>query len=713
MKTPRRKNRPATAALFVAAFALPCLGLGDARAQSPAFTASAHSSLETFRTENPPAPGQDSIRLSAARGETESFQLILTPRTAEALRDIRISVSGLGDVEPKIYAASAIHVTTPSRSSGAKAGHVFDLLRPPGGEAIASGGFRPYWIDLNVPPNSVAGERVGAVTITVSGGSQTLPIRLRVRNFSLPAIPSLQLAFAFTPSRMEAYYGRPLTRPEVHAAQDAMLEHRLGPVPMWGGGDELFNDEARLRQCLKRGLNVILLHVEGETDARIEQSLDALEPKIALLRKVGALDRTFFFGYDEVTVNHPERMPAMRKAYARFHARHPEIVRINTSQPDDRLAAVVDIFVVPTALFVPAMTARKGHWWYSVGNDDLENEPDFRIDYPPVVHRGFFLADWKAGVRGHLYWAVEREWPDNRAVKDRRQPEADWRTGYTNIFSGKWIDANGGGNLFYPDGSGKLFPSPRAKRVRDGIEDYEYLAQLRLAATQLETRQPSGWQALATRARILLTVPDSVASIGDGWRTGWTATASDEPACSGTMHPNAIRSGKRALRILPNSAGVTVTQSSPITAGESGSASVWIKTADLTGKARLIATYRGADGTILNRVESAPATGSTPKFVELKITLPPAPPAARTLHLGIQAQTTTPAAGPNAPLQKVFVDDFSLRLGDRAVALVNPGFEAEKLRLNFDPLPLLDYRDALADCLGECVTALGAAARAP
>ena len=67
----------------------------------------------------------------------------------------------------------------------------------------------------------------------------------------------------------------------------------------------------------------------------------------------------------------------------------------------------------------------------------------------------------------------------------------------------------------------------------------------------------------------------------------------------------------------------------------------------------------------------------------------------------------------NAPLQKVFVDDFSLRLGDRAVALINPGFEAEKLRLNFDPLPLLDYRDALADCLEECVTALGVAARAP
>lgn len=712
MKSLRRKNRFATA-LFVAAFALPCLDPVDASAQSPAFTASAHSSLETFRVENPPALGQDTVSLSAARGETESFQLILTPCNGEALRDIRISVSGLGEIEPKIFSASAVHVTTPSRSSGAKEGHFFDLLRPIDGESIAAGAFRPYWIDLNVPPNSVAGERVGAVTITTSGGSQTIPIRLRVRNFSLPSVPTLQLAFAFTPSRMAAYFGRPLTRAEVHAAQDAMLEHRLGPVPMWGGGDELFNDEARLRQCLEHGLNVILLHVEGETDARIEQSLDALEPKIALLRKVGALDRTFFFGYDEVTVNRPERMPAMRRAYARFHARHPEIVRINTSQPDDRLADVVDLFVVPTALFVPAMTGHKGHWWYSVGNDDLENEPDFRIDYPPVVHRGFFLADWKAGVRGHLYWAVEREWQDNRAVKDRRHPEADWRTGYTNSFSGKWTDANGGGNLFYPDESGKLLPSSRAKRVRDGIEDYEYLAQLRLATTQLESRQPPGWQALATRAHTLLTVPDSVAWIGDGWRTGWTVAAGDEPACSATMHPNAIRSGKRALRLLPNSSGVTVTQSSPITAGESGSASVWIKTADLSGEARLVATYRGATGTVLTRVESAPVSGSTPKFVERTVTLPPAPPAARTLHLGILAQTKTPASGPNAPLQKVFVDDFSLRLGDRAVALVNGGFEAEKLRLNFNPSPLLAYRDALADCLEECVTALGASARTP
>jgi hypothetical protein len=204
-----------------------------------------------------------------------------------------------------------------------------------------------------------------------------------------------------------------------------------------------------------------------------------------------------------------------------------------------------------------------------------------------------------------------------------------------------------------------------------------------------------------------------VAWIGDGWRTGWTATASDEPACNATMHPNAIRSGKRALRILPNSAGVNVTQSSPITAGESGSASVWIKTADLSGEARLVATYRGADGTVLTRVESAPVTGSTAKFVERTITLPPAPAAARTVHLGIQAQTTTPASDPSAPLQKVFLDDFSLRRGDRAVALINPGFEAEKLRLNFDPFPLLAYRDALADCLEECVTALGTTARIP
>ena len=85
--------------------------ISRARAQTPAFTVIAYSSLQAFRAEALPPGGADSIRLSAARGETESFQRALAPRAGETLRDIRVSVTGLTDVETQIFAASAINVS--------------------------------------------------------------------------------------------------------------------------------------------------------------------------------------------------------------------------------------------------------------------------------------------------------------------------------------------------------------------------------------------------------------------------------------------------------------------------------------------------------------------------------------------------------------------------------------------------------------------------
>jgi hypothetical protein len=105
--------------LAVLSLGLGLVGAPMTWAQTPAFTATAHGSLETFRAEESPRDGAASIRLSAARGETESFQLVLTNRSAEALRDIRISVSGLNDVAATAFAAAAVHMPKPGRTGGA------------------------------------------------------------------------------------------------------------------------------------------------------------------------------------------------------------------------------------------------------------------------------------------------------------------------------------------------------------------------------------------------------------------------------------------------------------------------------------------------------------------------------------------------------------------------------------------------------------------
>jgi hypothetical protein len=682
------------------------LRAANAWAEGPTFAVSAHGSLETFRTEESPRGVLREVRLSAAQGETESFQVAITHRAAQPLRDVRVTVTGLGDVAATVFAAGAVHVPKPGRTGGMQAGHYFDLLRPAGVESIEPGKYALYWIDLKIPTGATPGVRRGRVSVSTSAGCQTLPVELRIRAFQLPATPTLKLAFACGLSWMEAYYGRRLTKPEVHGVQDLMLEHRLGPVPMWSPGAELFGDEQRLRHCLAGGLNVVILVCGGQTDAEIERSLDALEPKIELLRRVGALDRTYLFGYDEITMGAPEQIPAMGKAYRRFHERHPEIRRVNTSAPDRRLTEFVDIFVVPTGQFVLPMAKAKEVWWYSVGSDDLGNQPDFRIDFPAVVHRSFFLADWKAGVRGHLYWAVQREWPANRGIRDKHRPELEWRTGYHHASSNAWVEDNGGGNLFYPDGGGGMLPTPRVKRIRDGIEDYEYLAQLQRVVADLARRKPAGWEAACQSAHNALTVPDSVVRVGAGWREGWQATTGDEACCTVTMHPRAIHGGLRALRIVPDRAELVATQDQPIRAGQGGVFAGWLKTDDLTGAARLTAEYLDAAGHSIQRVAGEPVSGSSRKFVRRELALPAPPAAATKLRLGLSARVDRPSTGPKTPIQKAFFDDLSLTLGGKGVPLVNPGFEAEKLRMGLDTAALAAYRERVAECLEQCLAML-------
>lgn len=683
------------------------LGASTVRAEVPGVRVTAHSSLHTFRAEETPSGGETAVRLAAARGETESFQLAVVNRSSETLRDIHVSVAGLGDVVAKVFAAGAVQLAKPGRSGGAPAGHYFDLLRPAGGETIEPGKYLPYWIDLKVPAGAAPGVRRGRVAVSTPAGCQELPIELRVRNFQLPAVPTLKLAFACGLNWMEAYYGHRLAVEQVRAVQDVMLEHRLGPVPMWGPGAELFGDEERLRHCLANGMNVVLLTCGGQTDEQINRSLDALEPKIAMLAQLGVLDRTYLFGYDEITMSAPEQIPAMRKAYERFHQRHPQIRRINSSAPDRRLTEFVDIFVVPTGQFVLPMAEAKEVWWYSVGSDDLGNQPDFRIDFPAVVHRTFFLADWKAGVRGHLYWAVQREWPANRNIRDKNRPEHEWRTGYHHASSNAWVQDNGGGNLFYPDPTGGMLPTPRVKRIRDGIEDYEYLALLQRAVAELTQRKPAGWDVASRAARELLTVPDNVVRVGAGWREGWQATAGDESCCTVTMHPRAVHGGLRALRIAPDRAEIMVSQDLPTRAATGGMFSGWIKTDDLAGEARLTAEYRDAAGRTLQSYRGAPVGGSSRKFVKCELVLPVAPPASATIRLGLGVHVDRPSTDAKSPIQKAFFDDLALQVGGAAPPLVNPGFEAEKLRLGLDPAPLAAFRQRVAECLEQCRAVLG------
>lgn len=248
-----------------------------------------------------------------------------------------------------------------------------------------------------------------------------------------------------------------------------------------------------------------------------------------------------------------------------------------------------------------------------------------------------------------------------------------------------------------------MLPSVRAKRVRDGIEDYEYVAQLEAASAELARARPQGWEALQAAARELLAVPESIVRAGGGIEEGWRFTGPSS-ARNLTTHPSAIRGGNQALRVLPALKEMSAYQDVPAAPGESLAVSGWIKTDDLTGTACLRIEALDAKGAVLLSRESGTVTGSSRKFVEVSAEIPAAPAATKMLRIHLSAVAATPSTD---PLQKAFFDDLSLRRAGKEQPLVNPGFESVRLWLTHDPKPLLEYRERVGECLDRCARALG------
>ena len=104
----------------------------------------------------------------------------------------------------------------------------------------------------------------------------------------------------------------------------------------------------------------------------------------------------------------------------------------------------------------------------------MAKTPWWHIDYPLLHYRVPAWIAWRYRIRGLLYWGgmsfwsqVEDPWTDPKTLdrrKGKKQP----------LF-------NGEGTLVYPGravGYDGIAPSLRLKALRDGIEDYEYLAIL-------------------------------------------------------------------------------------------------------------------------------------------------------------------------------------------------------------------------------------------
>src|SRR5262249_17499922 len=196
--------------LCIAAIPLVLMGL---RQPSPRFTWWTAHSLEKIRPYDAvPDKLQDSIQLSAARNEFESFQIVF--RAESDLEGIDVQVSDLKDPDGAVLSANNVTIyferyldlPKPSFIEG-KAGEWPDALIPRSdryfGEKRNAFPFKlfarhdqPIWIEVYVPPSMNAGMYRGDVVVTINGKRETtIPVKFEVWNFDLPSTSTLPTSF--------------------------------------------------------------------------------------------------------------------------------------------------------------------------------------------------------------------------------------------------------------------------------------------------------------------------------------------------------------------------------------------------------------------------------------------------------------------------------------------------------------------------------------
>ena len=183
--------------------------------------------------------------LSAARGEWESFQLVLTGSPA-ILRGARVSGATLQGPDgatvpaPVVLREQYTRVKVSSPQSSLPAGDYPDALVPqtfaeqemPNLEMLN----QPYWVDVFVPYATPAGEYQGRLNIQLAqGGRNEMPFKLVVWDFDLPVVPKMKSSFWLTWRRIAEVHGfnrdasEPSTKLEaiIDDYESLLAEHRL------------------------------------------------------------------------------------------------------------------------------------------------------------------------------------------------------------------------------------------------------------------------------------------------------------------------------------------------------------------------------------------------------------------------------------------------------------------------------------------------------
>jgi hypothetical protein len=205
------------------------------------------------------------------------------------------------------------------------------------------------------------------------------------------------------------------------------------------------------------------------------------------LRERGWLDEAFVYWFDEPD---PKDYDFVMNGFARLKRHAPDLTRMLTEQVEEGLIGGPDLWCPVSYHFDPGraqerMDAGDRFWWYVCTGPKSPYATLF-IDHPATNLRVWLWQTWQRGIDGILIWQ-SNYWTSTAAYPDPEHPQ--------NPYLYPPVDA-ADGHPGHPVLKGPV-DSIRWEMLRDGIEDYEYLAMLQRLQ---KTRERTG----------LLRVPESI-----------------------------------------------------------------------------------------------------------------------------------------------------------------------------------------------------------
>lgn len=484
-----------------------------------------------------PVRADSALRVSAARGEVEAVQLVWSP--ARPLAGATVSPGALrsgASILPasavEVLQVCSVDVQTPTDRAGAP-GWWPDPLRPWREPLdLPAGRHQPAWLRVTVPREVPAGVYTGVVRLAAAGFEQNVPLEVEVFGFDFPARPRCQTAFGLGAHRVFEYHGatnQAQQRAVWSHYLDTFQAHHIAPydpapldpyIVLWPTNpteavrfDFTAWDRAMSDALDRRGFRTFRLRLEGlgggtyfetgevslrgfkEGTPEYEHLLASyLGGLLAHLKEKGWLDEAFAYWFDEPD---PHQYEYVRRGFEKLKRYMPGLTRMLTEQPEPALFGGPDLWCPISNAFDPERAAGRRaagerFWWYICCGPKAPYAGEF-IDHPGTELRVWLWQTFQRDIAGVLVWETVY-WHSAEAYPDAPQnPWADpmsWTTSYGTARGAKLPWGNGDGRFLYPPPAaaggrpghfvdGRPVDSIRWEMLRDGIEDYEYLALLR------------------------------------------------------------------------------------------------------------------------------------------------------------------------------------------------------------------------------------------